>query len=57
VDLSVQPGDQVQTITSRAAPMVETTNATLGGTLNNADIQDMPLNAATTRTCCPSARA
>ena len=45
VDLSVQPGDQVQTITiTEQLPMVETTNATLGGTLNNADIQDMPLN-------------
>src|SRR6266849_9588261 len=45
VDLSVQPGDQVQTVTvTESIPLVETTNATLGGTLNNADIQDMPLN-------------
>src|SRR6267378_2197064 len=45
VDLSVQPGDQVQTITiTESLPLVETTNATLGGTLNNADINDMPLN-------------
>src|SRR5467141_2181016 len=45
VDLSLQPGDQVQTITiTESIPLVETTNATLGGTLNNADIQDMPLN-------------
>src|SRR6267143_2730201 len=45
VDLSVQPGDQVQTITiTESIPLVETTNATLGGTLNNADINDMPLN-------------
>jgi len=28
---------------------VETTNATLGGTLNNADINDMPLNGRTSR--------
>jgi hypothetical protein len=45
VDLTVQPGDQVQTITiTESVPLVETTNATLGGTLNNADISDMPLN-------------
>src|ERR1700682_6274745 len=45
VDLTVQPGDQVQTITiTESVPLVETTNATLGGTLNNADINDMPLN-------------
>ena len=45
VDLTVQPGDQAQTITvTEAMPLVETTNATLGGTLNNTDINDMPLN-------------
>src|SRR5258708_3207938 len=45
VDLTVQPGEQTQTITvTEAIPLVETTNATLGGTLNNADINDMPLN-------------
>src|SRR6266851_7429682 len=45
VDLSLQPGDQVQTITiTESIPLVETTNAVLGGTLNNADINDMPLN-------------
>jgi len=45
VDLTVQPGDQVQTITiTESVPLVETTNATLGGTLNNTDINDMPLN-------------
>jgi hypothetical protein len=45
VDLTVQPGEQNQTITvTEALPLVETTNATLGGTLNNADINDMPLN-------------
>src|ERR1700674_1822421 len=45
VDLTVQPGDQVQTMTiTESVPLVETTNATLGGTLNNADINDMPLN-------------
>jgi hypothetical protein len=45
VDLTVQPGEQSQTITvTEAIPLVETTNATLGGTLNNTDINDMPLN-------------
>src|SRR5216683_2478154 len=45
VDLTLQPGDQVQTITIiESIPLVETTNATLGGTLDNADINDMPLN-------------
>src|SRR6202043_1970172 len=45
IDLTVQPGDQAQTITvTEEIPLVETTNATLGGTLNNADINDMPLN-------------
>ena len=45
VDLTPQPGSQAQTITvTEAIPLVETTNATLGGTLNNSDINDMPLN-------------
>src|SRR6202166_555992 len=45
VDLTVQPGEQTQTVTvTESIPLVETTNATLGGTLNNADIIDMPLN-------------
>jgi hypothetical protein len=45
VDLTVQPGEQTQSVTvTEAVPLVETTNATLGGTLNNSDINDMPLN-------------
>src|SRR5580700_7023073 len=45
VDLTVQPGEQEQTVTvTEAVPLVETTNATLGGTLDNSDIIDMPLN-------------
>src|ERR1700694_3678262 len=45
IDLTLQPGAQEQTITiTEAAPLVETTNATLGGTLENKDINDMPLN-------------
>jgi hypothetical protein len=45
VDLTPQPGEQSQTVTIEAtAPLVDATSATLGGTLNNADINDMPLN-------------
>ena len=45
VDLIVEPGVQEQTVTvTESLPLVETTNATLGGTLNNADVNDMPLN-------------
>jgi hypothetical protein len=45
VDLVVQPGDQNQTVTvTESVPLVETTNATQGGTLENADIIDLPLN-------------
>src|ERR1019366_9541853 len=45
VDFTLQPGQVSQTITiTEALPMVETTNATLGGTLNNAAINDLPLN-------------
>jgi hypothetical protein len=45
VDLTLQPGEQSQTVTVEAtAPIVDATSATLGGTLNNADINDMPLN-------------
>jgi hypothetical protein len=45
VDVSLQPGAVAETMTiTESIPLVETTNATLGGTLNNADINDMPLN-------------
>src|ERR1700686_3021090 len=45
VDLSMQPGDVSQTITiTESVPLVETTNATLGGTLSNQTINDLPLN-------------
>jgi Carboxypeptidase regulatory-like domain len=45
VDLTVQPGEQTQSVTvTEAIPLVETTNATLGGTLENTQINDMPLN-------------
>src|SRR5882762_3520353 len=43
IDATLQPGDQTQTITITVAiPLVETTNATMGGTLENADIVDLP---------------
>ena len=45
VDFSLQPGEQAQTITvTEALPMVEVTNATLGGTLQPGVIADLPLN-------------
>jgi hypothetical protein len=45
IDLTVQPGAQEQTVTvTEAVPLVETTNATLGGTLENKEIADLPLN-------------
>src|ERR1700736_5986398 len=45
VDLGLQPGDTSQTITvTEQLPLVETTNATLGGTLSNETINDLPLN-------------
>src|ERR1700704_349022 len=45
VDLSLQPGEVSQTITiTEALPLVETSNATLGGTLSNQTINDLPLN-------------
>ena len=45
VDLTPQPGEQQQTVTvTELAPLLETTNATLGGTVSNKDINDLPLN-------------
>jgi hypothetical protein len=45
VDLTLQPGEQAQTITvTEALPLVETTNAELGGTIQNQTINDLPLN-------------
>src|ERR1700674_3768421 len=44
VDLTLQPGEQTQTVEVTAAPpMVETTNATLGGTLSNETINELPM--------------
>jgi hypothetical protein len=45
VDLTLQPGTQAQTVVvTESLPMIETTNATLGGTLESTQIQDLPLN-------------
>jgi len=45
VDLKLQTGEQTQTITvTEQAPLVETSNATLGGTLSNNTINQLPLN-------------
>jgi Carboxypeptidase regulatory-like domain/TonB dependent receptor-like, beta-barrel len=45
VDARLQPGEISQTITvSEEIPLVETTNAELGGTLQNTIIENLPLN-------------
>jgi Carboxypeptidase regulatory-like domain/TonB dependent receptor len=45
IDLTLQPGEQAQTITvTEEIPLVETTNAELGGTIQSAVINDLPLN-------------
>jgi len=45
VDIQLQPGDVSQTITvTEEVPLIETTNAELGGTLQNAIIENLPLN-------------
>jgi hypothetical protein len=45
VDLTLQPGQQEQTITvTESIPLVETTNAELGGTLNSDIVNNLPMN-------------
>ena len=45
VDLTLQPGAQTQTVTvTSEAPAIDTTDATLGGTVSNASINALPLN-------------
>jgi hypothetical protein len=45
VDLTLTPGAQTQTITvTSEAPSINTTDATLGGTVSNAEILALPLN-------------
>jgi len=45
VDLTLQPGEQTEKVTvTEQLPLIETTNATLGGTLSNETINELPLN-------------
>ena len=45
VDLVVQPGEQTQTVTvTGEVPAIDTTDATLGGTVSNQSINALPLN-------------
>ena len=45
VDLTPAPGQQTQSVTiNEAIPLVDTASATLGGTLANQEINDLPLN-------------
>ena len=45
VDIKLQPGDVSQTITvTEEIPLIETSNAELGGTLQNTIIENLPLN-------------
>jgi len=45
VDEVLQPGEQTQTVTvTEAIPLMNTTNAELGGTLQNQVMEDLPLN-------------
>ena len=45
VDFELQPGAVTQTVTvTEAPPMIETTTTTLGGTLSNQTINELPLN-------------
>src|SRR6266446_4545318 len=45
VDFKLQAGDMKQTITvTEAIPLVDTTNAELGGTIQHAIIENLPLN-------------
>jgi hypothetical protein len=45
VDLQVQPGEQTEKITVTGdLPLIETTNAELGGTIQSAVVENLPLN-------------
>ncbi len=45
VDITLQPGEQAQTITvTEELPIVNTTDAVLGGTVTNQSIVELPLN-------------
>jgi hypothetical protein len=45
VDLTLQPGEQTQTVTvTGEPPQINTTNAQLGGTLENQTLNELPIN-------------
>src|SRR5207302_11059227 len=45
IDFQLQPGANTESITvSAEAPLIETTNDTLGGTFSNKSINDLPMN-------------
>ena len=45
IDLVLQPGDAAETVVvSGEVPLLNTTSSTLGGTLSNEEINDLPLN-------------
>ncbi len=45
IDFSLPPGNVSETVTvTEEVPLVDTTSATLGGTLSNNEINDLPLN-------------
>jgi len=45
IDVVLQPGDATQTvIVNEEVPLLNTTSSTLGGTLSNEEITDLPLN-------------
>jgi len=45
VDLSLQPGEQTQTVTvTESLPVIQTTSAQLGETLDNQTINELPVN-------------
>ena len=45
VDITLQPGEQNQTVTvTEALPIVNTTNAQTGGTLDNQQLSELPMN-------------
>ncbi len=45
VDLSLPPGQVTETVVvNEEVPLIDSTSATLGGTLSNAEINDLPLN-------------
>jgi hypothetical protein len=44
-DVTLQPGEQTQTVTvTEALPLIETTTATLTGTIDNQTVSEIPLN-------------